>query len=48
VADRLVVMHSGSIVGQLGAEASEEEVMAMATGHRMLLEIAAAGVGSVS
>jgi ribose transport system ATP-binding protein len=48
VADRLVVMHSGSIVGQLAADAREEEVMAMATGHRMLLETAAAGVGSVS
>jgi ribose transport system ATP-binding protein len=48
VADRLVVMHGGRIVGQLPAEASEEQVMAMATGHRVLPETAVAAVGSVA
>jgi ribose transport system ATP-binding protein len=47
LADRLVIMHSGRIVGHLPAEASEEEVMAMATDHRIHQE-AAAGVGKVS
>jgi len=33
VADRLLVMHGGRLAGELPAGASEEEVMAMATGH---------------
>jgi ribose transport system ATP-binding protein len=33
VADRLVVMHSGHLVGSFPAGASEEQVMAAATGH---------------
>jgi len=33
VADRLLVMHGGRIAGELPAGASEEQVMALATGH---------------
>jgi ribose transport system ATP-binding protein len=35
MADRLVVMHGGRIVGGLPAGATEEQVMAVATGHAM-------------
>ncbi len=33
IADRLVIMHGGRMVGELGAGASEEAVMTLATGH---------------
>jgi ribose transport system ATP-binding protein len=42
LADRLVVMHGGRIVGSLPAGASEEQVMAMATGHGMQPDVAEA------
>jgi ribose transport system ATP-binding protein len=42
VADRLLVMHGGRLVGELPAGASEEQVMAMATGHSARPQIEAA------
>jgi ribose transport system ATP-binding protein len=35
IADRLVVMHEGRIVGELPAGTAEEAVIALATGHRL-------------
>jgi ribose transport system ATP-binding protein len=46
IADRLVIMHGGGIVGHLPAGASEEEVMALATGHLAAGDAAAAGAGA--
>jgi ribose transport system ATP-binding protein len=47
IADRLVIMHGGAIVGQLPAGASEEEVMALATGHLAAAQAPALGAGAV-
>jgi ribose transport system ATP-binding protein len=34
VSDRILVMHAGGIVGEVsGADATEEHIMAMASGH---------------
>ena len=41
MADRILVMREGRIVGELSAaEASEEAVMAFATGHEAMLQVA--------
>ena len=48
VADRLVVMHGGRLVGSFPAGASEEDVMAVATGHRRHLHVATFPAGAVS
>ena len=35
LSDRIVVLHQGSVAGELPAGASEEAVMRLATGHRV-------------
>ncbi len=45
IADRLLVMHAGRLVGCLPAGAREQELMAMATGHRTELGLLGVGTG---